>query len=746
MSGVNFETSRGQTIGSICASLGLAVVLSACGGGGGGSSGSGCTTLDPSRDPSLPGCAAPATPVTPPVTPVAQPTLTLSLKGADGNLTTKVGPDANATLQVLVKDASGKILPGVLLNLTSSDKGAVFTPGAGSALTDANGVASIVVGPGAQSGAFVLTATATVNGTALTATTNYSVEFPTLTMSAMGISPANLSASGTAGLAVTVLNGTAYAPVLSVAFSSPCSIAGKATITSPVSTVNGVASATYTDKGCAAADVITASTVFHANTISQTGTVTVQAASAGQIGFVSALPQNIALKGTGGAGRQETSVVSFKVLDRNGNAVSGQVVDFSLNSNAGGLVINPLQATTGTDGSVSTTVAAGTINTPVRVTAVLRGTSLSTQSDQLVVSTGVGEQNSFTLSSSMFNTEGADFAGCAAPVGALITARLGDHFHNPVPDGTAVSFTAEGGTIDASCLTGLDSTTLTDGTVITQKGTPGSCSVRFCAGNPKPADGRITILAYALGEESFIDANGNNRFDAGEQYTELGEPFRNDRAITSANANYIDDAYSVGNTVRVGNEMYIDSNGNGHWDQSGDGQYNGVLRAQTSVNTLPVNTVHIRQALVQVISGSTANITPLDVVPVALDRCVDGVAFENKPHTLRLAIRDNNSTVFSINSTNATGLQFDLPGNPLPAGTLITFTTSNGTIISGNSFTVPNTSNPSSAGWIYPVQMISDVTQVGTACQPNSVRSGFPNVSVRTPSGVVSSASYPVSD
>jgi hypothetical protein len=76
---------------------------------------------------------------------------------------------------------------------------------------------------------------------------------------------------------------------------------------------------------------------------------------------------------------------------------------------------------------------------------------------------------------------------------------------------------------------------------VTQKGTPGECSVRFCAGNPRPADGRVTILAYALGEESFVDSNGNNRYDAGEPFTDLGDPFRNDRAVTDANANGIDD-------------------------------------------------------------------------------------------------------------------------------------------------------------------------------------------------------------
>lgn len=725
---------------------GTAVTLLA-GCGGGGSGGSGCSNLDPNRNPNLPGCVAP--PVTPevPVKPAAPATLALSLKDAAGNATTSVSPGNSATVQAVAKDGSGATLPGVLLTLNSSDKSAVFTPGAASALTDANGVATIVLAAGSQSGAFALTASATVNGSVLTSSINYSVVFPSLTLGGVGVVPATLSAGGTAGLSVTVMNGkTVYAPVQSVIFSSPCASAGKATISSPVNTVNGVASTSYVDKGCGAPDVITASTVFNATTLSQTGTLTVQTASAGQIGFVSALPQNIALKGTGGAGRQESSVVTFKVLDRNGNPVSGHVVNFALNTTAGGLSLNPVQSTSGADGSVSTTVASGTVNTPIRITASLQGTSLSTVSDQLVVSTGVAEQNSFTLTTSMFNTEGRDFAGCTAPTGATITARLGDHFHNPVPDGTAVSFTAEGGTIDASCLTGLVNTTLTDGTVITQKGVPGSCSVRFCPGNPRPADGRVTILAYALGEESFADANGNNLFETGESYVDLGEPFRNDRAIVSSNANFQDDAYSKDNAVRAGSEPYIDSNGSGAWDAVGDKAYNGVLRSASSVNTTAANTVHIRQALVQVLSGSTARITPLGAASVDLDKCVDGSVFENRVQTFPLAIRDNNDTVFVVNSKEVSKRADDLPGNPLPAGTTITFSSSNGLLVSGASYVVPSIDSASSANWIYPVQMISDVTQIGTTCQPNGVRNGLLTVRVQTPNGVVTTAQYGVSD
>ena len=314
---------------ALCLAAGTAVTLLAgCGGGGSGSSD--CSTLDPGRNPNLPGCVVP--PVTPvvPVTP-APATLALSLKDGAGKATTSVGPGNSATVQAVVKDGKGAALSGVLLTLNSSDKSASFTPGAASALTDANGVASIVIAAGSQSGAFALTASATVNGSVLTSNINYTVVYPTLTLGGVGVVPATLSAGGTAGLSVTVMNGAAvYAPVQSVVFSSPCAAAGKAAISSPVNTVNGVASTSYIDKGCGAPDVITASTVFNATTLSQTGTLTVQTASAGQIGFVSALPQNIALKGTGGAGRQESSIVTFKVLDRNGNPVSGKAVNFSL--------------------------------------------------------------------------------------------------------------------------------------------------------------------------------------------------------------------------------------------------------------------------------------------------------------------------------------------------------------------------------------------------------------------------------
>lgn len=732
----------------------ILAVLTGCGGGAAGTAG--CNNLDPNRNPSLPSCGNSGTGGTP-GTPVASATLKLNLSDASGANITTVSPDRAGTLQATVKDSLGMAVSNVAVTFTSSDKTGVFVPSSGTALTNTSGIAQLILPAGAQAGAFTVTANVTVGTKPVSGSIGYTVTFPSLSFSALTITPASLSAGGTASLSTTLSSGTGtFTPAQSVVLSSPCALAGKALISSPVITVNGVASTSYTDKGCGGADIITASTSLGGATFNQTGTITVIAATAGQIAFVSALPQNIALKGTGGAGRQESSTVTFKVLDKNGNPVSGQLVNFALTTYIGGLMLNQTSASTGADGLATTVIAAGSVNTPVRVTATLAGTSITTMSDQLVISTGIPDQNSFSLSTQIFNVENID--GCPILTddtevdsqiirsGSAVRVSLADHFNNPVPDGTAVSFTAEGGTIDASCLTGWLNTTLKDGTVIKQKGIPGQCKVRFCVANPRPADGRITILAYALGEESFTDTNGNNLFEAAEAYQDLGEAFRNDRAITNRNANANwgvigtslvpanpDDSWSSGNATRVPGETFIDTNSSGTWDSAGDGIYNGVLKSPQSFNN---QATHVRGALVQVLSGSTANFTALDPVPVTLSHCVDGTPFVNVPKTLRIAIRDGNPTIFAANT---------LPGNILPAGTTISFKASNGTILSSTSFIVPNTNEPSEAVWTYPVSIQSDATQLSLICS-NPGTSGLLTVTVTTPMGIITTTSYVVTD
>lgn len=690
----------------------------------------------------------------PPVQPA--PSLALALQAPDGSTTLSIAPDSPGTLVATLRNAANAPVANAVVNFLTNDRTGSLAPSTGTALTDANGRATVTLNAGSVAAGYTATASTALNGTALNAATNYAVAFPVLTLSAPVVTPTQLAAGGTASISTTVLSaGKLYVPAQTISFSSPCAAAGKARIGTPVTSVNGVASTSYTDLGCGSVDAITATLVYNGATITASANLTVLLPAAGQLVFVSALPQNIALKGTGGAGRQESASVTFRVLDGSGNPIVGQTVNFALNTSAGGISLTPASAVTGANGVASTTVQSGTVNTPVRVTASLPGGSISTLSDQLVVSTGVPEQSAFSLGAVIRNVEGGQFNGCLAPAGTLITARLADHFRNPAPDGTAVSFTAEGGTIDASCLTGLTQTTLTDGTVITQKGTPGECTVRFCAGNPRPADGRVTILAYALGEESFVDANGNNRYDKDEGFTDLGDPFRNDRAVTDFNANGGNDTFATGNAARASGEPYIDTNGNGGWDQGGNGVYNGVLLAAGSGGIS--NTVHVRQSLVMVLSNSTPAITYLDQAAVAgvtptlaLGRCTTGTRFVNDTRTFRFAIRDNNPTVFAPNRRSAhpddADWLFDRPGNPLPAGTQIAFTASNGVVLGNTILTVQNTSAADAGAWTYAVQMISDAVQdVALNCS-NPISSGALTVTITTPSGAVSSLSFPVTD
>jgi hypothetical protein len=722
----------------------LAMLLTACGGGGSG--GNGCTTIDPNRDTSLPGCG----------TSTAVPRMTIALTDSAGAAITTISNDRPGTLVAVFRNAANNAVAGTLVTFSTTDATGAFVPASATAITDATGTARVGLPVGTTAGAFAATASASVDGKTATASINYTVQYSAVTLGALTIAPTTLAAGGTAGVDITVLSGSApYAPPLAVTFSSPCVAAGKARLITPVTTVNGVASSSYTDLGCGTADIVTASAVVSGATLTRSASLTVNAASAGQLNFVSALPQNIALRGTGGAGRQETATVTFKVLNAVGQPLAGQVVNFTLNTSVGGLTVGPASATTGSDGTVSTVVTAGTINTPVRVAATLPGNGISTVSDQLVVSTGVPEQASFSLSAVIRNVEGGSFNGCPAPNGTTLVARLADRFHNPAPDGTAVSFTAEGGTVDASCLTGETSTTLTDGTVIKQKGTPGECTVRFCAASPRPADGRVTVLAYALGEESFVDANGNNRFDADETFTDLGDPFRNDRAVTDTNAAGVDDTYTSGNAVRVAGEPFIDTNGNGSWDAAGNGIYNGVLRA---AGVGSGDTVHLRRSLVMVLSNSTANISLLDqqvnnaptIGTLALSQCVTGTKFVNETRTFRFAIRDNNPTVFANNRLAAhpgdAGWLFDRPGNPLPAGSTIRFSTSNGSLLSAETAVVQNSIAPDSGNWVYTVQLASDASQDLVLNCSNTITGGSLNITVTTPGGVVTTASYPVTD
>jgi Bacterial Ig-like domain (group 1) len=454
----------------VATALLLALVLSACGGGGGnpgavGGSGSGSTGSG--------GSGTGGTTVT------ASPTVTLAFVNASGASTNALTGATPLTVKATLLDANKKPVPNAIVSFATDNSLAVFSPSAGTALTDVNGVASVTmrVAGLAAGGAAKVTATSTVAGTTVTGESNYSVGATTLAFGTLSASPASIQAYGSTVLSVDVLAGSSkYTDQqVNLTFSSACVAAGKATLATTVATNNGTAQTVYRDKGCANNDVITVSADGIAK--SATASLAIAAPAAASVQFVQAAPtdKSIVIQGQGGNGRTETATLTFKVVDIFGNPLAGKQVNFSTTSP--NVRVNKSTDTTDANGIVVTTVNSGSVATTFRVQATLPGTAangnpdISTMSDSIVVTTGLPVQRSFSLSSASFNVEGWSIDN---PNATTVQVMLADAFGNPVPDGTPVVFQTNMGAIGSSDKGGCNTVN-------------GLCSVVFRTQNPRTA-------------------------------------------------------------------------------------------------------------------------------------------------------------------------------------------------------------------------------------------------------------------
>ncbi|MED5622200.1 hypothetical protein [Ideonella sp. BN130291] len=440
----------------------------------------------------------------------ATPTLSVSLSTS----TVTGATPATVSAQVLDGSASKNPVPGVVVQFsTANGLGSLSAP---SALTDTNGVASVTLAPSASasSGADNVVASAQIGTTQLSAQAGFqltatSVAFDSFT-SDVGNSPANaLSAYGQAVLSLSMTGVSETSPV-TLSFTSTCAGEGKASISpSSLTSTTGTISLTYKDTGgCGAShatDTITATIGGSGKT--QQLVMNLNSPAANSISFVSASPQTIYLKGSG---YQESSQVVFKVVDSNNNPLPNQQVTMNLTTFAGGLMLNSVQTavtqTTDGNGQVTAIVNSGTVPTPVRVTAALTN-GISTVSNSLAVAVGLPSELNFSLAQTTKNIEGMNVDGTTN----TYTVRAADRSGNPVPDGTSITFWSEiGGQISATA-----QTSVTNGIA--------TASASFVSSGTRPADGRVTVVSYALGEESFVDLNGNNKFDLGEPFQDLGD-------------------------------------------------------------------------------------------------------------------------------------------------------------------------------------------------------------------------------
>ncbi len=491
----------------------------------------------------------------------------------------------------------------------------------------------------------------------------------------IGVGSGALAPGGVTTITAYLVNskGDLVTDAIPVTFASACLSAGNATLSTTanvaapnntVTSVNGKAIAVYTSKGCSGSggvDIIKATAPFKQLVLNASANLAVKSDTAQTIVFQSASPKLINIKGTGGI---ETSVLTFQVLGQGGSPLKGVCVNFSPNTTVGGLALVPSKcnpagsetfgSTTDSNGLATTTVQAGTTATAVRVTATTSN-GISTQSSVLAVTTGIPDQNSASLALDIH-----------APLawetdGTIVTAtmRMADAFNNPVPQGTAVTFTASGGSIDGSC------TTLTD---------DGSCSVKWRSQSPRPypnkaapifdivdgkwkkigctdnsaecRNGRVMIVASAIGNESFIDGNGNGLYDDINKdifYNSNGIYNSTTRSLLpvstpACNANvpkpsasqdksnscddlregYVDKNF---NSDRDDDEEILDFNQNLLFDTLPNGKYDGALcsGAAKANGDCTSNKVNVRQEQVLVMASNNPY-PPLGFEDVKFDR------------------------------------------------------------------------------------------------------------------------------
>lgn len=434
--------------------------------------------------------------------------LALSLSSAT------VSNSSAADVNVTLLDAKGVAVPSAVV--TFSSEGGLGRFSANSALTDSQGKAKVELRPATSTtaGADYVLASAQVNGTDVTAKKGFSVQAtPVDIQSVTSDAAAGIGAYGQTNIEVQ-LSGTLPGVPVTLQAASQCAASGKATILPALlTTYNGKGSFVLKDNQCglnANGDTVTFTVV--GSTAAKSIDIPIGKPSASSLAYVSAAPSVIYLKGSGFT---ESSTVTFQVRDSAGSPLPNVPVTLSLVSATGGVTLEGANEIRKSDsnGQVTGRVVSGTVPTPVRVRAELltstgASTGISTVSSGLSIAVGLPSQQNFSLSQQIFNIEGGDVDGTTNSFTIIASDRMG----NPVPDDTVINFIAEGGQIASNAFT---------------KSTQGlsSATATFQSASPRPADGRVTVLAYASGEESFLDKNGNNSWDTGELFQDLGDPF-----------------------------------------------------------------------------------------------------------------------------------------------------------------------------------------------------------------------------
>lgn len=480
--------------------LTTALALAGCGGGGGND------TLPP---PVNGGGTTDITGSTP------TSAINISAISLEGVNSASFIPSTGATAKVKVTDAAGKGISGAIVAFSASG-GVSFSTTNSSVLTDTEGNASIFVKPIDinDNGTYTLTATSTYNSITATSKpyafslqktnlkiTQLKTEVPTNTTLEVG-------GSTNVSLIVTDENGVVQ-PNTTVNFTNNC---GTFTEDSVMTNSEGVATTTYSAikaDGSLCTDTSVIITVSTTTGVSANTSINLTPIVGNSIAYTTTGAVNL---GASNSGSSTSGQIEFTVYSNGKPAANQDVIitktyaplDFSFVK-----LGNQSAQTVKSDsnGKVNVTLYPGALPGPVELKATLATNSTITAlSKDVAVATGRATQNGMSVSLTK-NTLAVGVDGDTTEV----TVRLVDRVGNAVPDGTVVSFISEGGKITPNCST-----------------VDGVCSATFTTQNPL-SDGRLSVVAYVEGDKSYIDSNGNNKFDIGEPLSHnIGSFYRDD--------------------------------------------------------------------------------------------------------------------------------------------------------------------------------------------------------------------------
>lgn len=448
----------------------------------------------------------------------------------------------------------------------------------------------------------------------------------------MNVSATSLSAGGSTRLEFNVVNATDgnaiyNAEPTSVAISSLCQ---SATFDNPITTSSGSFSTTY-EAGCAGADTITARLTNGSEAIAN---ISVAAPETGELEFVSATPESIALSGSSNGSRPSVSAVTFRLADKTGNPITtGERITFSLSTTLGGISLSQSETDSNELGLATTRVNAGSVATVVSVTATFEpetGGSIQTTSAPISISATIPDQDSFSVAvKENFLPNARNYDGVAVP----ITIRAADRNNNRISD-AVVNYVTNGGSVQSECV-------LQDG----------ACAVTWISQDPRPEDGVVLILARTVGEESFRDLNSDGKYLKNKDKFDLANDDKGE-AFLDRNRN----------GMRDPDEEYFDYNDNGQYDGK-NGLYNGTACIDTAANC-SISLLEITQTAKIFLTSDVLAInytTPITAGEVCIE-----IAGE-----------------FSDSQGN-------IIQGPPPGGTSVSFSTTNGNLVAPTSFTTTN--------------------------------------------------------